>query len=51
MEELILHLGEEGPLDNLVENRTHEIGRTSDQPSSANDPIEVGTLFKIYKIF
>jgi len=36
MEELILYLGEEEPLDNPVEDQTHEIGKTPGQPSSAN---------------
>jgi len=47
MGELILHLVEEGSLDNLVENRTHEVGRTSDQPSLANDLTEAGTPLDI----
>jgi len=31
IEELTLHLEEEGPLDNLVENQTHEVGKTPNQ--------------------
>jgi len=45
IEELTLHLGEEGPLNNSVEDQTHEVGRTPDQPSSANEPTETGYAF------
>jgi len=47
MEELILHLGEEGPLNNPAKDQTHEVGKTPDQPSSANELAEVGTSLVI----
>jgi len=49
IEELTLHLGEEGLHGNLVKQtlqtqQTHKVGKTLDQPNSANEPTKASTL-------
>jgi len=43
IEELTLYLGEEESLDNPMKDQIHEVDKTPDQPSLANEPTEVGT--------